>query len=102
MKKTLCILSAFLGIVVVTEAQTGTDTRKEDIVDDVSVENLRIERNGKYITIDMLLDLSRLDVDNNRAVLLTPWLVNGNNSLDLPRQTPLLLLYTQRREYAVG
>ena len=79
MKKTLCILSAFLGIVVVTEAQTGTDTRKEDIVDDVSVENLRIERNGKYITIDMLLDLSRLDVDNNRAVLLTPWLVNGNN-----------------------
>ena len=95
MKKTLCILSAFLGIVVVTEAQTGTDTRKEDIVDDVSVENLRIERNGKYITIDMLLDLSGLDVDNNRAVLLTPWLVNGNDSLDLQA----VGIYGRRRYY---
>ncbi|WP_099293892.1 DUF3868 domain-containing protein [Butyricimonas sp. Marseille-P3923] len=95
MKKTLCILSAFLGIVVVTEAQTGTDTRKEDIVDDVSVENLRIERNGKYITIDMLLDLSGLDVDNNRAVLLTPWLVNGNDSLDLQS----VGIYGRRRYY---
>ena len=45
-----------------------------------AVENLKIERNGGYIAIDMLWDLSGLDVDDNRAVLLTPWLVNGNDS----------------------
>lgn len=83
MKKTLYILSALLGMVTVAEAQIVTDMRKQDIVDGVSIENLRMERNGGYIAIDMLWDLSGLDVDDNRAVLLTPRLVNGNDSLDL-------------------
>ena len=73
MKKTIYILSALLGMVTVTEAQTAIDLRKQDIVNGVSVENLKIERNGGYIAIDMLWDLSGLDVDDNRAVLLTPW-----------------------------
>ena len=72
MKKTIYILSVLLGMVTVTEAQTAIDLRKQDIVDGVSVENLKIERNGGYIAIDMLWDLSGLDVDDNRAVLLTP------------------------------
>ncbi len=83
MKKIIYILSALWGMVTVAEAQTAIDMRKQDIVDGVSVENLKIERNGGYIAIDMLWDLSGLDVDDNRAVLLTPWLVNGNDSLDL-------------------
>ena len=62
MKKTIYILSALLGMVTVTEAQTAIDLRKQDIVDGVSVENLKIERNGGYIAIDMLWDLSGLDI----------------------------------------
>lgn len=83
MKKILYILVALWGMVVVAEAQIAIDMRKQDIVDGVSVENLKMERNGGYIAIDMLWDLSGLDVDENRAVLLTPWLVNDNDSLAL-------------------
>ena len=83
MKKILYILTALWGIVAVAEAQIATDMRKQDIVDGVSVENLRMERNGGYIAINLLWDLSGLDVGDNRAVLLTPRLVNGNDSLDL-------------------
>ena len=67
MKKILYVLSVFWGIVAVAEAQIITDMRKQDIVDGVSVENLRMERNDGYIAIDMLWDLSGLNVDNNRA-----------------------------------
>ena len=83
MKKIVYILSALWGIVAAAEAQTAPNMRKQDIVNGVSVENLRIEHNGRYISIDMLWNLSKLDVDNNRAVLLTPRLVNGNDSVDL-------------------
>ncbi|HJF69805.1 MAG TPA: DUF3868 domain-containing protein [Butyricimonas virosa] len=95
MKKTSCILLALWGIMAVAEAQTAIDTRKQNIVKGVSVENLKMERNSGYITIDMLLDLSELDVDNNRAVLLTPWLVNGNDSLNLQS----VGVYSRRRYY---
>ena len=95
MKKILYILSVFWGIVAVAEAQIITDMRKQDIVDGVSVENLRMERNGGYIAIDMLWDLSGLNVDDNRAVLLTPRLVNGNDSLDLQS----VGVYGRRRYY---
>ena len=95
MKKRLYILSALLGMVTAAEAQTAIDMRKQDIVDGVSIENLRMERNGAYIAIDMLWDLSGLDVDNNRAVLLTPWLVNGSDSLSLQS----IGVYGRRRYY---
>ena len=95
MKKILYILTALWGIVAVAEAQIATDMRKQDIVDGVSVENLRMERNGGYIAINMLWDLSGLDVDDNRAVLLTPRLVNGNDSLDLQS----VGVYGRRRYY---
>ena len=52
MKKTIYILSTLLGMVTVAEAQIAIDMRKQDIVDGVSVENLRMERNGGYIAID--------------------------------------------------
>lgn len=95
MKKTLYLLSALSGMIAVAEAQTAIDMRKQDIVDGVSVKNLRMERNGRYITIDMLWDLSGLEVDANRAVLLTPWLVNNNDSIDLQS----IGVYGRRRYY---
>ena len=64
-------------------------------VDGVTVDNLSITRNGRYMTVDMLLDMSRLKVDGNRAVLLTPRIVNGNDSIDLPA----VGVYGRRRYY---
>lgn len=64
-------------------------------VDGVTVDNLSITRNGRYMTVDMLLDMSKLKVDGNRAVLLTPRIVNGNDSIDLPA----VGVYGRRRYY---
>ena len=50
MKKILYILVALWGMVVVAEAQIAIDMRKQDIVDGVSVENLKMERNGSSTT----------------------------------------------------
>ena len=54
-----------------------------------------MNRNGKYLTVEMDFDLTELDVDANRAVLLTPRLVNGTDSLDLPS----IGIYGRRRYY---
>lgn len=91
MKKTGYMIIALLGMCTVAEAQTG----RQAIVDGVSVGDLNMERNGGYMVVDMTLDLKELDVDGNRAVLLTPRLVNGNDSLDLQS----VGIYGQRRYY---
>lgn len=76
-------------------AQTAPDTGKRDIVDGVSVSDLRMERHGGYLAVEMVLDLDGLKVDGNRAVLLTPRLVNGADSTDLPS----VGVYGRRRYY---
>jgi len=50
----------------------------------VSVGGFRMEHSGKYMSVEMQLGLDGLHVPSNRAVLLTPWLVNGSDSLQLP------------------
>lgn len=91
MKKIGYMIIALLGMCTMAEAQTGRQT----IVDGVSVGDLNMERNGGYMVVDMTLDLKDLDVDGNRAVLLTPRLVNGNDSLDLQS----VGIYGRRRYY---
>lgn len=83
----LIFTTALLGIVFTTNAQT--------IVEGVSVDGFKTERNGQYIAVGMNLNLSDLDVDGNRAVLLTPRLVNGKDSLNLPS----VGIYGRRRYY---
>lgn len=80
MKKTCYIMLALLGMGTMAEAQT----LKKNIVDGVSVDGFKMERNGGYMAVNMSLDLTDLDVDGNRAVLLTPRLVNKTDSIDLP------------------
>ena len=53
------------------------------------------ERHGDYLAVDMTLVLSGLDVSSNRAVLLTPSLVSGTDSLALPS----VAVYGRRRYY---
>lgn len=91
MKKIYCMIIALLGMGTVVQAQTTGRI----VVDGVSVDGLKMEHSGQYMSVEMKLDLSRLKVDGNRAVLLTPRLVNGGDSLDLPS----VGIYGRRRYY---
>lgn len=91
-RKVYIILAALLGIGNMSEA-VAQNTK--DILPGVSVGNLNMNREGKYLTVEMDVDLAALDVDANRAVLLTPRLVNGADSLDLPA----IGIYGRRRYY---
>ena len=52
-------------------------------IDGVSVRNVTMDRNGAYMAVDMDVDLSALEVDGNRAVLFTPRIANGADTLSL-------------------
>ncbi len=75
MRKAIIIITALFAIATTAMAQ--------EIVEGVSVKNLVLERNGDYMVINMDIDLTNLDVSSNRAILLTPRITNGNNSIDL-------------------
>ena len=92
MKRTIFIMSALLGIGAMQEMAAQS---KKSILPDVSVENFSMSREGKYLNVAMDVDLSELDVNSNRAVLLTPRLVNGNDSLEFPS----VGVYGRRRYY---
>lgn len=49
----------------------------------VGVSDVSIERSSNVMTVDMSVDLSGLKIRSSRAVLLTPILVNGNDTLPL-------------------
>lgn len=92
MKKMIFILAILLGMGSVSGA-VAQNTK--DIIPGVSVGNFDMNRNGKYLTVEMEVDLTALDVDVNRAVLLTPRLVNGADSVNLPS----IGIYGRRRYY---
>ena len=64
-------------------------------VDGVKVENLRMKRNGEFMAVNMDVDFSSLDVSSNSAVLFTPIIVNGNDSMELSS----VGFYGRRRYY---
>lgn len=86
MKRTIFFLSLLLGTSPLPHAQE---------IDGVTVGNLKMDWNGEYLVVEMDVELSRLEVEANRAVLLTPRLVNGADSADLPA----VGIYGRRRYY---
>lgn len=50
----------------------------------ISVDNLRMSRSGDALTVSMDIDMSQLDVESNRAVILTPWVAAQGDSVELP------------------
>lgn len=85
MRQTIAtIIFAFCGM---TAASASTDN--------AGVSNVSIERNGNYLSVDMTMDLSGLSVGRNSAVLLTPRLTNGTDSIDLVS----VGVYGRRRYY---
>jgi len=87
MKQSLLIILAIIGM--------ACDLRANDVVAGVSADGFKMERNGRYMAVDMTLDLSGLKVGGNRAVVITPRIVNGVDSLDLPS----VGVYGRRRYY---
>lgn len=57
---------------------------QERPVSDVEVRDLVMKHSGRYLAIDFNIGLDGLDVKSNRAVLLTPVLSNGSDSLVMP------------------
>ena len=92
MKGTIFILATLQGIGNMSGAVAQNT---ENIIPGVSIGNFNMDRNGKYLTVEMDVDLTALNVDANRAVLLTPRLINGADSLDLPS----IGIYGRRRYY---
>ena len=74
MKRTILLTMFLWGICASLQAQE---------IDGVSVRNVTMGRNGAYMAVDMDVDLSALEVDGNRAVLLIPRIANGADTLSL-------------------
>lgn len=93
MKRTAYVLIAALsGIACMAEVTSHGAAR---IIPDVSVDKFAMEREGKFLDVTFDMDLKDLKVNSNRAVLLTPRLVNGSDSVDLPS----VGIYGRRRYY---
>lgn len=71
------ILIALVCLTMVSSAIAQT------VVPGAGVRDLNMQRNGKYMTVQMVLDLKDLDVKFNRAVILTPVIKNGSDSIEL-------------------
>lgn len=56
----------------------------EQAIEGVVAKKATVTRDGSNVVVDMNLDLSDMKVKSTRAVLVTPWLVNGKDSLALP------------------
>ena len=85
------LIMTLLGMGTMAKAQSSMQT----IMDGVAVGDLDMAHSGDYMVVNMTLGLKKLDVDVNRAVLLTPRLVNGSDSLELPS----VGIYGRRRYY---
>lgn len=75
MKRYMMILMTLVGMMSMAHAQG---------VDGTKVDRSGMERSGDYMAVNMNIDLTALDVESNRAVLLTPIVVNGDNQVELP------------------
>ena len=98
MKRYILIISAAIAF-------CGYAKADQAVVDGVKVSNLAIEKEYNTLNVDMVLDLKELDVPKNRAVVITPRLVNGRDSLDLTSVTIYgrkRYIYYQRNETAIG
>ena len=65
MRRTVFLLAALLGFGNMME---GVAQGVKNIIPDVSVSHFKMDRNGKYLTVEMNIGLTGLDVDANRAV----------------------------------
>lgn len=68
----------------------------QDIGEGVKVRAFRTERNGGYLSVDMIVDIDSLQVKSRRAVLLTPLIVKEMQSAKMPS----VAIYGRRRYFS--
>lgn len=73
-----------ISVIILGAVLAAVPASAREIVDNVSVDSLNIERQGSHLCVNMNMDLSDLSVSSGRGVVLSPWLVNGNDSVALP------------------
>ena len=67
----------------------------DNVVPGVSATGVKTERHGNFLSVRMELELADVEVPSNRAVLVTPFLVNGDDRVVLPS----VAVYGRRRYY---
>lgn len=74
------------NIVMVAAASFGCYAAASDVnvLPGVTVNELQLNHSGNFITVDMQIGLAGLDVSSNKAVLITPLIVNQADTLRLP------------------
>ena len=76
-------MKQIIGILLALTSLSGM--LKAQPTDSIRIEDLRMERNGNYLTIQMNVVLIGLKIESNRAVLLTPSIMQeGTDTLALP------------------
>lgn len=92
-KNTMAAMIIFVAGALTVSAQK----QPQVIIDGVSVSNFKAVRSGELMNVDMTLDIGKLDVESNRAVLLTPRItsISAGDSLELPS----VGIYGRRRYY---
>ena len=73
----LFALSAVLTVSANAKGASG-------VITTLPVENASLTRNGNLMTVDMHLDFAAMELKGDKAVLYTPYIVNGTDSLALP------------------
>lgn len=77
-------MKKLLTIILIAAAATNTALAQNSDIMGVRADDVQLRHSGQFIALDMTLNLKELNVDNNTAVLITPLLKNGNDSLRLP------------------
>lgn len=85
---------AFAAIGLVFSCST-TPLRAQDVVPVAAVENASMNAKDGKMNVSMNLDLTPLNVKSNRAVLISPVIINGTDSVALPE----VGIYGRRRYY---
>ena len=94
MKHTTARIAAAATAACAALALTLT-ARADDVVTNVAVKEFSAEKNGNFLAVELNLGIQDMKVRPNQCVLLTPTIVNGNDSVTLPS----VAVYGRNRYY---
>lgn len=90
-------MKRYFYYMIMAAALAGNAFAAEAVTPDgVRVDNVLMERNGQFIAISMDLDLKDVDVDANRALLITPCIVGADDDTEC---LPSVGIYGRRRYF---
>lgn len=91
--KKLTTRSTLAALVLAASAIFSAQART--VVGALPVDDARLTRNGQLMTVTIDMNLNQVDLHGDKALLFTPYIVNGSDSLSLPP----VGLYSRNRWY---